>query len=491
MKTPSTIAVLFVCCVSVCFSQKKLVAEIEKMVTRPAVEGPLTFLAADEMRGRDTGSPELDIAANYVASYFQQLGLQVLPGADRYFQKVELVKNFPAGGGEVKLKEDVMKYKEQFVIVEGTNMEWSGEFVYVGYGSMEETPADIKGKMIVSIAGAKESVGVQQIFSASAEKFNRMKTAGAAGLVEYFVTTPFPWPAIVNYFANNSSVTIKKEGAPIPHLWMKDNEAVGFRELKELKKINGSLMIKGSRQINVPAKNVLGKIEGTDANLKNEHIVVSAHYDHVGVGAKKEQDSIYNGARDNALGTVGMMTAARFFTLFPPKRSVIFMALTGEEKGLLGSAWYADHPLVPLNQTVFDFDCDGAGYNDKTVATVIGLERTSAEADISKACAAFGLKAGRDPVPEQNLYERSDNYNFARKGVPAIDFSTGVKSFDAEIMKYYHQPADEVGSLDFEYLVKYYRAFVYANYLIANNPKAPTWTIGDKYEAVGKSLYKK
>ena len=491
MKTSFLIFTVSLVCVSTTFSQKKPVAEIKKMVTRPDVEAPLTFLAADEMRGRDTGSHELDIAANYIASHFQQLGLQVLPGAERYFQKVDLVKNFPIGTSEFKLNEDILRFKEHFVVMEGNNMEWSGECVYVGYGSVSEIPADVTGKMIISIAGSKEAVGIQQIFSASAEKFNRIKAAGAAGLVEYFVTVPFPWPAIVNYFGANSSIAIKSEGPAAPHLWMKDTEVAGMRELKEQKKINGSLSIQGSRQVALSTRNVVGKIVGTDPILKNEHIVISAHYDHVGVGAKKDQDSIYNGARDNALGTVGMMTAARFFTKYPPRRSIIFMALTGEEKGLLGSAWYADHPLVPLRQTVFDFDCDGAGYNDKTVATVIGLERTSAEGDIAKACEAFGLKAGRDPVPEQNLYERSDNYNFAKKGVPAIDFATGLKSFDAEIMKYYHQPADEVGSLDFDYLVRYYRAFVYANFLIANSPKAPSWTAGDKYEQVGKALYQK
>lgn len=491
MKNPLLISAVCVFCVSTTFSQKKPVVEIEKMVTRPEVEAPLTFLAADEMRGRDTGSHELDIAANYIAAHFQQFGLQVLPGAERYFQKVDLVKSFPIVTAEMKLRDDVLKFKEQFIVMEGSNLEWSGEYVYVGYGSVGEIPEDIKGKMIVSIAGSKDAAGAQQIFSTSAEKFNRIKAAGAAGLVEYFVTMPFPWPAIVNYFANNSRVAVKSDERAVPHLWMKDNEAVGMRELKEQKKVSGSLSIQGSKHLTIAAKNVIGKIEGTDPVLKNEHIVISAHYDHVGVGAKKDQDSIYNGARDNALGTVGMMTAVRFFSKYPAKRSIIFMALTGEEKGLLGSAWYADHPLVPLRQTVFNFDCDGAGYNDKTVATVIGLERTSAEADISKACVAFGLKAGRDPVPEQNLYERSDNYNFAKKGIPAIDFATGIKSFDAEIMKYYHQPADEVGSLDFDYLIRYYRAFVYANYLIANGPKAPFWTAGDKFESAGKTLYQK
>jgi hypothetical protein len=144
---------------------------------------------------------------------------------------------------------------------------------------------------------------------------------------------------------------------------------------------------------------------------------------------------------------------------------------------------------VPLEKTIFDLDCDGAGYNDTTVTTIIGLERTSAEIDIAKACTAFGLKAIKDPVPQENLYERSDNYNFAKKGVPAVDFAPGVTAFDAEIIKYYHQPADETASLNFSYLVKFYRAFVYANYLIANGPQPPKWTPGDKFEPVGNKLY--
>src|SRR5690606_38514257 len=100
-----------------------------------------------------------------------------------------------------------------------------------------------------------------------------------------------------------------------------------------------------------------------------------------------------------------------------------------------------------------------------TRVTIIGLERTTAEADLNKACEAFGLKATRDPVPEQNLFDRSDNVNFAVKGIPAIDFAPGITAFDQELMKYYHQPADEVSTLDFDYLVKYFRAYVYANYL--------------------------
>lgn len=474
-----------------CSAQKKPIPEIEKVVTKADVEAPLTFLAADEMRGRDTGSKELDIAANYIASQFRSWGLAELPGAPGYFQPVELQKSFPFENGELKLKDDVYKLKENFIVVNGTNAVVEAEFVYAGYGTEEEMPADIKGKIVVTIAGTKEGGGPQQIFSASSEKYARVKAAGGAGLVEFFVTLALPWPAIVNFFATNPRIDIKTENAQCFQIWMKNSDLPGMTELKKDKKIMGSLSVSGGKKVPVPSKNVVGMIEGTDPVLKNQHMVISAHYDHVGIGAKKAQDSIYNGARDNALGTVGMLTAARYFSKFPPKRSIIFMALTAEEKGLLGSKWYAEHPLIPLNQTVFNFDCDGAGYNDKTTATVIGLEKTTAEDNIKKACLAFGLTASYDPVPEQNLYERSDNYNFARKGIPAIDFATGIKSFDEEIRKYYHQPADEVGSLDFDYLVKYYRAFVHANYLIANDPKTPFWKPGDKFEETGKKLYQK
>lgn len=483
--------ILFHLCLLPLQAQKKPTAEIERMITKGEIEGPLTFLSADEMKGRDTGSPELDIAANYIASRFREFGLKTLEGAPQYLQPVELLKSGALADGSLTLIQDKLGYKDDFVVLNGNPLEWSGEIVYIGYGAPEEVPADIRGKLVVSLAGSKDSKNVQEIFMASTQKYDRISAAGAAALVEYFVTAPFPWPALVNYFSGATRFEVKKGESTIPHLWMKDKDVASMKELKSGKSVSGTLTIKGEKPKLIPAKNVAGWVEGTDPKLKNEFLVVSAHYDHVGVGAKKGQDSIYNGARDNALGTVAMMSAARYFAKYPAKRSILFIALTGEEKGLLGSAWYADHPLVPLKQTVFNMDCDGAGYNDKTVVTIIGLEKTDVHPQMDKACGAFGLKAALDPVPEQSLYERSDNYNFARKGVPAIDFAPGIKAFDAELMQYYHQPADEVSSLDFDYLLKFYRSFIYANFLISNQVNPPFWKVGDKYEPAGKALYGK
>ncbi|MDL5049406.1 M28 family peptidase [Oscillatoria amoena NRMC-F 0135] len=487
-----TINILFLLFPLFVFAQKNPVDQITRLITKEEVEAHLTFLAADEMRGRDTGSPELDIAANYLAAHFKLMGLKQAPGMNSYFQIMEFVNVHPATGGKLVIGDDSFQFRDQFILFDGGNFEWAGDIVYAGYGSPQElAKANVKGKLVVTLAGKKDSEGnPMAVFYAAGDKFKDAKSAGAAGLVEIFASPQIPWPALVNYFASNVSMKVKSNEEGAVHLWLKDSDATSLKKLKESPSLSGSLKVEGVRQVTVGSKNVIGILEGTDLKLKEEFLVVSAHYDHVGVSKRGNQtDSIFNGARDNAIGVVGLLATAKYMAQYKPKRSVLFMALTGEEKGLLGSKYYAENPVVPLNKTVFNFNCDGAGYNDVTVATVIGMERTTAEADLARACSAFGIKAAVDPVPEQNLFERSDNYNFAVKGVPAITFAPGVKAFDAELNKYYHQPADEVSSLDFDYLIKYYRAFVYANVLLTNNPNAPVWKAGDKFEAEAKKLY--
>ncbi|MGB3469098.1 MAG: M28 family peptidase, partial [Cyclobacteriaceae bacterium] len=184
-----------------------------------------------------------------------------------------------------------------------------------------------------------------------------------------------------------------------------------------------------------------------------------------------------------------LLETAKFFAKNKPDYSVVFIALTAEEKGLLGSRWYVENPVFPLKQTFFNFNTDGGGYNDTSIATVVGLNRTSVTSSLKKSVQPFGLGVTDDPVPKQNLFDRSDNVSFAKKGIPALTFSCGITAFDAEIMKYYHQAADEVSSLDMDYLVKYSRAYVYAAYLIANGKTKPFWNKGDKYEQKGLELY--
>ena len=267
---------------------------------------------------------------------------------------------------------------------------------------------------------------------------------------------------------------------------------MGCCKVAETKKAEARLIVEGKIDQQVKSKNVLGIIEGTDPELRDEYVLLSAHYDHVGVKrGTNDADTIFNGARDNAIGTSAIMLAAKYFSQNPPKRSILFAAWTAEEKGLLGSAWYSENPTIPIEQIVYNLNIDGAGYNDTTKITVIGLERTEAEGDFITAAKTFGLEAIQDPVPEQNLFDRSDNVNFAKKGVPAPTFSPGVTAFDEELMKYYHQVTDNPESVDYSYVTSYTRAFVLAAQIIANAPKAPFWKKGDKYEAAGLELYEK
>lgn len=478
----------------VSFSQDKIVSKIKETVTKQDVEAHLTFLASDEMRGRDTGSPEVAIAANYLVAQFKTIGLKAVPGAPDYFQDVKLQRSQPARAVDLKLASQVFHFREDVLLIRGKSISQEAEVVFVGYGQADDLNAvDVKGKIVASYAGSSESSNLRQAFRDSRQKNKLVKEKGGIALIEIVKQKEAPWSMISGFLSGVRFTLAGDEESSavseIPLIWMRNSDNEILAKLISQKTMKGSLVIDAPGPMPVSGKNIAGVIEGTDPKLKQEYIVLSAHYDHVGVKKNESQDSIYNGARDNALGTTSILEAARFLIRNPVKRSIIILALCGEEKGLLGSRWYSEHPMIPLEQTVFNFDCDGAGYNDKTIANVIDLNRTTADALIKKGCEAFGLGLKGDPAPDQNLYERSDNYNFAVKGVPAVDFSPGVSGFDQELLKYYHQPPDEVASLDLDYVEKLVRSYVYAAYLIGEAPTRPVWMKGDKFEEAGKKLY--
>ena len=240
------------------------------------------------------------------------------------------------------------------------------------------------------------------------------------------------------------------------------------------------------------SRNVVGWIPGSDPELTDEVVMLLAHYDHVGMGGQRatEADSIFNGARDNGMGTVAVIAAARSLAAAPPRRSVLLFTPTAEEQGLIGSRHFAENPLVPLDDIVFALNVDTGGYSDTTIVTVVGLDRTTAQSLIEAGAAAAGLEAVLDPSPEQNLFDRSDNVAFARKGIPAPTFSPGFRAFsDPGVANYYHQVTDEVDDLDMAYLARFVTGYVESARRIADAPDRPHWTPGDVYEAAGQALY--
>ncbi len=483
-----TIPALFLI-INVAFGQndKQLTDET---INQAIIKSHIGFLASDALKGRDTPSPELDIAAEYLKSRFVQYGVMTTPGMDSYFQEVPMELANPPESGSINLGDQSFTYGDDFLLMGGNPAAVEGRVVFVGYGSDEElVDAKVSGKIVVALCGDGTGQSPQAWFGLSPKKAAKVKELGGLALIELYTSSQLPWNFLVG-FLNKEQVRLDEttqEG--VPRIWM--NRAAEDIESLEKKKTEGSIDIAPGSAKKFATKNVVGYVEGTDPELKNEFVVYSAHYDHVGIGAADaEGDTIYNGSRDNAVGTVTVLSAAENIAKYPTKRSALFVLFTGEEKGLLGSKYFVDNSPVELKQIVYCFNSDNGGYNDTSLATIIGLDRTTASTIISESCNTYGLKAIEDPAPEQGLFDRSDNVRFAAKGIPAPTFSLGFTAFDDAIAKYYHKPGDEPETLDYDYLEKFFKSYVLSCRKIANEDKAPFWVEGDKYYEAGVELYK-
>jgi Peptidase family M28 len=472
----------------------------EYQLSKADAESQIRFLASDEMLGRRTGSITNRVAARYLAESFRNLGLKPAEGQKDFLQPVglDLVKSVKQGriiGGV-----DTLSVGKHFVVFGGfetTSIE-NKEVVFVGYGWKDDAKnyddykdLDVTGKVVISQIGTPDSKSPNEMFSAANKKRKIAQEKGAIGLIEIFAA-PVPWITVAGYFNGESIALNDSKDSPkrLPHFWVNAQTAKGFK--KDLLKTI-SINVSSRERSPMRSYNVVGVLEGSDPVLKKEYVVLSAHYDHVGVGKEGgnayKEDSIFNGTRDNAFGTVAVLQAAKALSISKPKRSILFIGYTGEEVGLLGSKYYAENPLVPLKDCVYNLNCDGAGYNDTTKITVIGLSRTDVKSEIEKAAQAFGLSAMDDPAPEQGLFDRSDNVSLAIKGIPSPTYSPGFVKFDEGLFKYYHQAADNPDTVSMDYLLKYCQAYSYAARLIANRPVRPKWVSGDKYEKAFNELF--
>ena len=464
---------------------------VTSTVSKSDIEGHIYFLASDELKGRQTGSEELDIAAAYIANTLRKFGVKPAGDDNSYYQNVPMEKVSAPTKITVKLN-DISG--EKFLGVSVKNIDFNGDAIFLDFGSKADfEKADVKGKLVIVKAGNAETKNVRSKFRAGREKRELAKSHGAAGLIELAEMDQKMYDRYAHYF-NEAQTGLKSPVAndKFIHIWMMDEGMSSAASLASSKSIKADLKVEGIVAEEFSSRNVVGFIEGSDPELKDEFIIYSAHYDHVGIGEPNaENDSIYNGARDNAVGTVTVLSVAENLSKYPVKRSSLFILFTGEEKGLLGSKYYADNPVIPLNKMVYCFNSDNGGYNDITKITIMGLHRTTAGQHIINAGKEFGLTVIDDPAPEQNLFDRSDNVNFAVKGVPAPTFSLGFTAFDEEINKYYHQVTDNPETLDYDYLEKFFKSYVLSSRLIANDPQTPFWTEGDKYYEAGVKLYSK
>lgn len=485
--------IFWLICLAAVFNQvnaQKFKKLPESKISVHSVEKHIRFLASDALLGRKTGEEGNNAAASYIAEEWRSYGVKPANG-ESFFQTIPFEKISQPEGAYLLSDGARLQVQDDFLVMSGEGVDLvNTEAVSVGYGWVSEDGSyddfkdiDVKGKVIVAQMGTPDTKGFRAMFEASSAKEKIAREKGALAIIEIF-SIPAPWEVVQSNFAERLTID-QASGNGLSRILVMPKTA---------QKLSGQFIdmhVGALVQKPVPSNNVVGIIEGSDPDLKKEYVILSAHYDHVGFREAKDasDDYIFNGARDNAMGVSAVLEAAKALSEKPAKRSFLLLAFTGEEMGLLGSKYYAEHPLIPLSQCVFNLNIDGAGYNDTSIITGIGVERTGAESEIRKAVEQMGLKLMPDPVPEQGLFDRSDNVSFAAKGIPAPSFSPGFTAFDEALMRFYHKEADEATTLDFAYCTTFDKAYVYAARLVANKAGAPRWVKGDKYEEAGKALY--
>lgn len=472
----------------------------EDHFSKAALAADLRFLASDELMGRKAGTVGNNVAARYIAEQFRAAGVQQVEGAEDYFQPIPFTRTTPPAKGKLALRDTTYRQGEALLLLAGEgSFEASAPVVFAGFG-YEDTDyegIDAQGKIVVTRAGSPADQGVQGAFRAIDQKRRLAAKQGAVAVIELYNNT-FPWRDLVSVLGTPrfGLETPDPDTSSLPLAWLDDTDGMFRPRLQDAGTMKARLVSSGMYREPAVSNNVVGMIEGSDPDLRDEFVVLMAHYDHIGAGMRNgpgatPADSIFNGARDNGMGVVAVMSAAQALAEEPPRRSVLLLTLTAEEGGLLGSRYYVENPLLPLDQMVFALNIDGGGYSDITIATVIGLGRTTADPLIQEGAEAYGLGVIPDPAPEQGLFDRSDNVNFARKGIPAPTFSPGFRSFsDQGVANYYHRPQDEADDdFDYAYLKRFVQAYTHVARLIANADERPRWQPHDKYAEAARGLY--
>jgi len=465
-------------------------------ITADDLKRHLYIIAGPEMEGRDTPSPGLEKAADYIEAHFKSLGL--LPGnKDNYRQQYPLYKdsmtqtNLNVNGTAFELTKD---FQPNPTINHTAEMRFS-EVVFAAYGIVDGEvdhyrDLDVKGKLVMILDGSPEgykpSVGGFGSPSNVFSKIGKAQEKGAAAIL--IISGNYPRKT----FSSSSSYNLYGYKAGMFPLTFSASEAVAEKIIGEegkaiFEKMKSSPLSSKTYKANVElgyfkntstvyASNVIGLLEGSDK--KDEYVIITSHYDHVG---KRSDGTIYYGADDDGSGTVGILELAEAFAKAKaagkgPRRSIVFMTVSGEEKGLWGSEYYSNHPVYPLEKTTVDLNIDMIGrigeeyLKDKDSVNyvyVIGDDKLSTDLtpitdEINKKYSKMKLdRKYNDPNDKNRFYYRSDHYNFAEKGVPVIFYFNGVHAD-------YHRPTDTPDKINYKLMAKRGQLVFYTAWEMAN-----------------------
>lgn len=479
------------------------------------------FLANDKMAGRDTGSREHRKAANYIATAFKRAGLQPA-GTKGYLQPVQFVSRQVqenecslalVRNGQVELialgDEAVISMR----IAHPAQVE--APLVFIGYGlTVPEAQyddlagLDLKGKVVVLLTGGPPEISGPLKSHYQSHRWEALQRAGVLGVIS--IANPrgqdIPWDRskLARLRPSMSLAEAELSGASGQQLAVTINSARAeklfagsghtFAEILALADA-GKPLPRFALPAAVRAKvkfaskkleshNVVGLLPGTDPQLKNEYVVLSAHLDHIGTGQPINGDGIYNGAMDNASGIATLIEAARALTNTPLRRSVLFVAVTAEENGLLGSRYFAARPTVPASALVANINIDMFLPLFPLRSLIVqGLEESNLADDLQTVGKELQLQILSDPEPERNAFTRSDQYSFIQRGIPSASLKVGFTkgSPEHEIIKRwrterYHGPADDLQQpVDFQAAADFNRAYLRMIQVVANRKERPQW----------------
>jgi Zn-dependent M28 family amino/carboxypeptidase len=508
----------------------------------------IKVLSADEFEGRGPGTKGEELSVKYLTEQYQRLGLKPGNPDGTYVQKVPLAgftadpkASFTAGGKTIDLKfpTDYVAVSRRFVPESKVE---NSDIVFVGYGVVapeygwdDYKGVDVRGKTIVmlindpAVPDASDPTKLDdKMFKGKAMtyygrwtyKYEIASEKGAAAAIIVHETGPAGYPyEVVSGSWSRENFDIQKPdknmGRVAVESWItldraKELFTAGGQDFDALKKAavtkdfkpvplnaKANIDIKNTlREIN--SNNVIGKLEGSDATLKNEYVVYSAHWDHLGRDPKLQGDQIFNGAIDNASGIAQMLEIAEGYTKLatPPKRSILFLAVTAEEKGLLGSKYYAENPLYPLNKTLANINIDGVNQWGRTKdVTMVGDDNSTLVDLLREVAAAQNRVVNPDPESEKGFYYRSDHFEFAKQGVPALypDSGTDYIGKDTNYSKQkreeytakdYHKVSDEIKpDWDLSGAVDDAQLLTAIGYRVAQGEKYPEWKAGTEFKA--------
>jgi Zn-dependent M28 family amino/carboxypeptidase len=505
-------------------------------------------LSSDEYEGRGPGTKGEELTVKYLTDQFQKLGLKPGNPDGTYVQKVPLVgftgaptASFTAGSKTINLTfpNDYVAVSRRFVPESKVD---NSDMVFVGYGVVapeygwdDYKGLDVRGKTIVMLINdpavpdpSDPSKLDAKIFKGPAMtyygrwtyKYEIASEKGAAAAIIIHETGPAGYPyEVVSGSWSRENFDIQRPDKNMNRVavesWITTDRAkelftASGQDFDALKKAavskdfkpvalntKANFVVKNTlREIN--SANVIAKLEGSDLTLKNEYVIYSAHWDHLGFDPKLQGDQIFNGALDNASGTATLLEIAKAFTKLqtPPRRSVLFLAVTAEEKGLLGAKYYANNPLYPVNKTLANINMDGVNQWGRTKdITMVGDDNSTLIDLLRDVASAQNRTVNPDPEPEKGFYYRSDHFEFAKVGVPALYTDSGIdyigrdanyskQKRDEYTEKDYHKVSDQIKpDWDLSGAVEDARLLTAIGYRVAQAEKYPEWKAGTEFKA--------